>query len=85
MKHFILTIATLIVFAGSIFAEDKKELNSTEGAVFTNMYFTATNGVKWPIYLKKDGTRYAVRTDKHTGKIYSYVLPTNAHFGNNKK
>lgn len=74
MKQSILILSILFSASTSLFALNN-DTCQVDQDVSTNLYFTATNGAKWPIYMTPSGDRYAVRTSKVTGKQYIYVLP----------
>ena len=70
-RTFLAVTVALFLFAGQASAQKKV----VDRDVFTNLYFTAVNGAKWPIYLTPSGDRYAVRYSKFTRKQYRYYLP----------
>lgn len=73
-RTFLALTIVLFLLAGSSSAQTKAP-QPLDRDVFTNLYFTAVNGAKWPIYLTPTGDRYAVRYSKFTKKQYRYYLP----------
>ena len=49
--------------------------DSISDAVLTKYFYVTASGVKYPIYMKKTGKCFIIRTSTKTGKQYRQYLP----------
>lgn len=73
-------VIIVLLLSVTVTAQIKKPLKTAADSVgvgrdvFTNLYFKATNGAKWPVYLEPSGKRYALRVSHVSRRYFKHYL-----------